>query len=218
MFRVRNCMPGTLALGLENGSINLQLNGSFDLETACSRAWLSEQLANPHSDLSRLLAVQHLVVVHDSEFQISREPIIVKSGVISKAEKKTPKIIDFTQKKPATIVENLISEPAFDESPVVDKFVEEFEELIKKDTLIEQEPEVILEPIPDEPEVPVEATVALGLDSLLEEMPEAVLENPIEPKSIIDDSWLSVPKAVEGLPKKRRGRKPKNSILVEHND
>lgn len=69
MYKVRNCLPGTLSIDLEEGAISLQSGQSFDLELVCSRQWILNDAI-----IQNYIAKKDLQLVHDSEQKISRTP------------------------------------------------------------------------------------------------------------------------------------------------
>lgn len=158
MYKIQNSTPGSLPLQLEKGSITLQKNWSFDLDTVCSRKWI-----NSDPILRNLIAAGHIRVIHDSEKGVRKAPT---KGVLGpkakKAKKDTPVIIDFSNvPEPEEIaaaedeptVEELFPEDApVDEGPAEEDPIEEAAEEEEEDPIeeaAEEEEEAAEEELPN---------------------------------------------------------------------
>ena len=95
MYKVKNGVPGYLALQLEKGSISLAPNKSFDLDPVCSRRWIKNDPV-----LNHLLEAKHLILMFDSEVNpLGKTPLtpinrIPKGAKPAKPAVVKPEVID----------------------------------------------------------------------------------------------------------------------------
>lgn len=136
MFRIRNTLPGTLALDLQEGAIHLMSGKSFDLEGVCSREWIEND-----PTLNRLITAMHLEVVCDSNIKIKKDPIhkavIAKENVIDTKRRAVPRanVINIPEIVVPKITKTVVEVLTPEEDPVEAAMKETVEEE-KQDRLI----------------------------------------------------------------------------------